>query len=126
MKITKKAIKEAPEYMVMIDWKAEKRNDHPYEPFGYKLLNAANIFEAMEEAEDLIDETVYLVKLLQKTGEIDMENGENDSLGIIYKAVMVNRTNGWHTNSYKHGEGRTETTYNPNWGISPISFYKGE
>jgi len=125
MKITKKAIKEAPEYMLVIDWKAEKRTEMN-DPFTYKLLNATNVFEAMNEAEKEIDETVYLVKLLQKTGEIDKEDGEEATLGIIYSAVLCNRTNGWHTNDYDHGEGRFEATYNPNWSWLPISFYRGE
>ena len=125
MKITKKAIKEAPEYILVIDWKAEKRK--PYsDPFTYKLLSAKNIFEAMNEAEKKIDDTVYLVKLLQKTSKIDNEEQPDESLGIIYSAVLCNRKNGWHTNDYDHGEGRFEATYNPTWNYSPITFYRGE
>lgn len=125
MKITKKAIKEAPEFMLVIDWKAEKRKEM-LDPFTYKLLNATNVFEAMDEAEQVIDDTVYLVKLLQKTGKIDNEEQPEESLGIIYSAVLCNRTNGWHTNNYAHGEGRFEATYNPTWNYSPITFYRGE
>ena len=126
MKITKKAIKEAPRYMLVIDWKAEKRQAMPYEPFHYELLNASSIFEAMNEAEAKLDDTVYLMKLLENTGDIDREEGEENTAGIIYHAVMTNRHNGWHCNDYSHGEGRFEATYNPLWNFSPITFYKGE
>lgn len=125
MKITKKAIKKAPEYMLVIDWKAEKR-EQMLAPFTYKLMNAADVFEAMNEAERHIDDTVYLVKLLKKTGKIDNEEKPEEALGIIYSAVLCNRKNGWHTNDYDHSEGRFEATYNPTWIYSPITFYRGE
>ena len=126
MKITKKAIKEAAEFILVIDWKAEKRESMS-EPFTYLLLDAKTIPEAMNEAEKRIDDTVYLVKLLQKTGELEDEEIEAGySLGIIYKAILANRKYGWHTNDYSHSEGRFEVTYNPNWSFDPITFYRGE
>lgn len=120
-KITKKAIKEAPKYMVVIDWKALCR-----EPFHYELLKAETVYEAMNEAESFMDETVYLIKLLEKTDRIDEEEGAENSLGIIYNAVLTNRHNGWHVNDYAHSERKFEAAYNPNWSFSPISFYRGE
>ena len=126
MKITKKAIKEAAEFILVIDWKAEKR-DALSAPFTYLLMDAKTIPEAMSEAEKHIDDTVYLVKLLEKTGELDSEEIENGgSLGIIYKAILANRKNGWHCNDYDHCEGRFEVAYNPTWRYDPITFYRGE
>lgn len=125
MKITKKAIKEAPEFMMVIDWKAEKR-DAMGEPFTYKMMKAADVFEAMNEAERHIDDTVYLIKILKKTGALDNDGKPEECLGIIYSAVLCNRKNGWHTNDHKHSEGRFEATYNPTWLYSPITFYRGE
>lgn len=97
------------------------------DPFTYKILTACTIPEAMDEAEKEIDETVYLVKLLQKTGDLDHDEYDpNLSMGIIYSAVLCNRKNGWHTNNYNHSEGRFEVTYNPNWSFDPITYYRGE
>ena len=124
-KITKKAIKEAPKFMVVVDWKMEKR-EASCEPFHYELLKAETVYEAMNEAESFMNETVYLIKLLEKTDRIDEEDGAENSLGIIYSAVLTNRHNGWHVNDHAHSEGKFEAAYNPNWSISPISFYRGE
>lgn len=113
--ITKKAIKEAPEFMIVVDNKAEYKGNAP---FDYEMMEAKTVIEAMTEAEDYIDNATYLVKILQKTGEVDPEG-----LGIIYSAILCNRTNGWHTNDTKHSETEFEATYNPNWSFDPISYY---
>ena len=113
-RITKKAIKEAPKYMLFIDWKTEHRPT--YKAFDYILMNSKNLIEAMNEAEAHIDETVYLVKVLEKTEEVD-------ELGIIYSAVLANRKNGWHTNDLDHSEGKFEAAYNPNWSFDPCTFH---
>lgn len=94
MKITKKAIATAPKYMVSIDYRAGYRN-----AIDFQLLNADNIFEAMQEAEKLHDENVYLLRILEKTGEVH----ENEFL--VYADKLISRSRGnYHLSDKEHGE----------------------
>lgn len=93
-KITKKAIAAAPKYMVSIDWKASYRNT-----IDRQMLNANSIFEAMKEAESLYDENVYLIRILEKTEEVQ----ENEFL--VYEDRMTSRSRGnWHLTDAEHSE----------------------
>lgn len=68
MKITKKAIKEAPEFILGIDYKAT------YKAMTIELvpLSTSNLAEAMEEANQYWDdETVWCLQIYAKTEEID-------------------------------------------------------
>lgn len=93
-KLTKKAIAAAPKYMVSIDWKASYRNT-----IDRQMLNANNIFEAMKEAEELHDENVYLIRILEKTEEVQ----ENEFL--VYEDRLTSRSRGnWHLTDAAHSE----------------------
>lgn len=94
-KLTKKAIKEAANYMVMIDWKAAYRND-----LSYEALTAETTIEAMDEASELFNDNVYLLAIFEKTGETTDDNG------LLYKEILSGRTaNRWQT---MKAEGYTE------------------
>lgn len=118
MKITKKAIKEAPRYMVVIDWKSGKRPT--YKAFDYKLLDAADILTAMDEAETYYTEDVYMIYLLEKTSH-------TTELGILYGSVLCSRQAGnYHKADSAHSEGGFWATYNPCWNYDPITFHGAE
>ena len=93
-KLTKKAIATAPKYMISIDWRASYRNT-----IDRQMLNADNIFEAMQEAEKLHDENVYLLRILEKTDEVQ----ENEFLVYEDKLTSRSRGNG-HLTDAAHNE----------------------
>lgn len=101
MKVTKKMINEANNYMVVIDHKAGFKPD-----FETIKLEATTIFEAMKEAEKKFDETVYLVIIAEKQNTVEDEK-------IIYKEVITNRGNGWHTTDEEHCEVPYKYGFNP-------------
>lgn len=98
-------INEANNYMVMIDRKAGLK---PY--LETVKLESATIFEAMKEAEKKFDDTVYLVSIFEKQNTVENEM-------IVYKEVITNRGNGWHTTDEEH----FETPYK--YGFCPIYDY---
>lgn len=107
MKITKKAIKEAPKFAIGIDYKAS------YKPLTIetKLIKANDIYEAMEKADELFDEeTVWCINFYEKT-----ETVKDDS--IIYDEKMQsNRKGRWelvHRNEFHIG-------YNIEWNYTYI------
>lgn len=69
--------------------------------FDYVELNAKDILAAMSEADTLMNETIYLIKILKKVGKIEkVDNMKTEK----YEAVITNRGNGWHINDYEHAE----------------------
>lgn len=106
-KLTKKAIAAAPKYMVSIDWKASYRNT-----IDRQMLNANNIFEAMKEAESLYSENAYLIRILEKTEEVQ----ENEFL--VYADRMTSRSRGnWHLTDAEHHEHRFPALYHVEHGF---------
>lgn len=86
-KLTKKAIKEAAIYMAQIDWKTSCRDTLDFVP-----LKAQNLIEAMNEASERFDENVYMLSILEKTGEMVDDNG------LKYEEILRSRTVGrWLT-----------------------------
>ena len=85
-KITKKLIKEAATYMVMID---NKNNPHLYTD----VLEAKTLIEAMDEATGYFNADTYLLAILEKTGETT-----DDKDGMTYREILQSRTEGrWAT-----------------------------
>lgn len=76
---------ETKKYIVVIDPKTTVCNG-----FCYKELTAKNVVDAMREAEQLIDETVYLIDIYEKQAGGDKEK-------VPYKHILRNRTHGWKT-----------------------------
>ena len=88
-KLTKKAIKEAANYMIQIDWKANYRN-----ALEAEVLEAKTLVEAMNEASKRFDENVYMLSILEKTGAITGDGGP----GLVYEEILRSRTAGrWMT-----------------------------
>lgn len=84
-KLTKKFIKEAAHYMVMID-----KCHNP--GLNTEVLEAKTLIEAMDEATGYFDGDTYLLAILEKTDET------YDTNGIIYREIMQSRTEGrWAT-----------------------------
>ena len=114
MKTTKKAINEAPKYIIMLDPEECGANnaDGFYKTLGaelyYKTLTANNIIEAMTEAESYFNETTYLINIAEKTGEVISELES-----IVYKDVLTTRNgSNWHICDYRHCEVPHNTAYN--------------
>lgn len=99
--ITKKQVKESTNYIAMIDWRNSMHLS--YMPLSNSLI------ESLEMADEMMDDKVYLIKILEKTNDVDKE------IGIIYNAVMCNRHNGWHVNNAVHSESECKVAFNPNW-----------
>ncbi len=87
MRITKKAIKEAPKFAIGIDYKAS------YKPLTIetRLIEAADIYEAMAKADELFDEeTVWCLNLYEKTDRV-----KDDS--ILYdERLQSDSQTRWH------------------------------
>lgn len=86
MKITKKVIKEAPAFILGIDYKSS------YKPLTIDLesLIADNLLDAMKEANNYFDyETVWCLRIYSKTDIIEDDR-------IYYKQIIgANRENRW-------------------------------
>lgn len=108
-KITKKAIKEAHNYTIAIDYCIDTRshkagnlrawhNTH----WNMVALNADNLLDAMSEAEAYFNEDTYMMHLLEKTGNL---LNADEYPTIEYKAVLASRHKGaWHRHDQHHGE----------------------
>ena len=84
-KLTKKFIKEAAPYMVVID----KINSPGFET---EVLEAKTLLEAMDEASEYFESNTYLLAIVEKTEET------HDFNGLIYHEILESRTEGrWAT-----------------------------
>ena len=117
MKITKKAIKEAPKFIMTLDPKACGANNVEgfYKALGsqlyYKTLAATNILEAMAEAESYYDETTYLISLEEKTVDADANTD-----GVVYREILATRgCSNWHLFDKAHSETPALIAYNPEY-----------
>ena len=104
-KLTKKAIKAAPQYVMIIDWMVEYKNG-----FTKTTLEADNLLDAMTEAEQYKDENVYLIKIAEKTAE----TYDNDT-AIVYDDILTTRSYGWHRSDAQHSECAHRVAYYPEW-----------
>lgn len=95
MELTKKVIESQSRFILLIVRK--KQFTKPCEPFVVKL-KASGIIEAMIEAENYIDDTVYLVNIAEKTDEI------TEGQMLIYNEILKNKGNGWYDCNSKHYE----------------------
>ncbi len=106
MKMTKKAMKEAPRYIMTLDPKTRctPNADGFYKSLGaeyyYKALTAENLLDAMTEADSHFDDTTYIITIAEKTGTYDIE-----TKSIIYKEILSSRSEGnWHRCDSAHHE----------------------
>lgn len=113
MKITKKAINEAPKYIIMLDPLAcGANNTDGFYRFGFdlyfKTLTANTVIEAMAEAERYFNETTLAITIAEKTGEIN-----SDTEGIVYKDILTTRGGKlWQICDDEHFELPYYTSYN--------------
>ena len=83
-------------YILYIDYKATSGKI-----YEYKEMTAKTLIEAIGEADKIYNpETVYLMKILEKSGKVEKENGYKVQL---YKAIMCKRYD-WHLNNDENGE----------------------
>jgi hypothetical protein len=75
---------ETKKYIAVIDPKAGSGKG-----FVYEDLTAQNLIEAMNEASELMDDSVYLIDLYEK-----MPGGDKEK--VFYKPVLRNRGYGWN------------------------------
>lgn len=92
------------EFAVLVDYRADYSEGKKYSPV---LIEAENIIEAMAVAEKQIDETVYLVKVLERKAGIEKADGCRK---IKFEEVLVNRGHGWIIADPKHYE--NQATWN--------------
>ena len=83
-------------YIAIIDYKSNCKKG-----FGHVVLNSQNLLDAMNEAETLMNDTVYLVDIAEKSGKTEKIN---DCKETPFTAIIRNRGNGWHCCDDKHGE----------------------
>lgn len=86
-------------YIVVIDWNAKTGKI-----FDHIELDAKYILDAMNEAENYINEDVYMIFIAEKTGKMTKVD---DCKEVLYKEILANRKNGWHTCDEKHSEHAT-------------------
>ena len=114
MKITKKAIKEAPKYIMCLDPKATGGENVKgfYKALGaelyYRTMAATNLLDAMTEAESFFDDSTYLITIAGKT-----ERASEEVEGVIYKEILTTRDGfSWHRCDEAHSETPYEIAYN--------------
>ena len=103
--MTKKAIKAAPQYMVVIDYTAS------YAPLTIegRMLKAETLIDAMTEATELfVEGEVWCLDILEKTGETD----EETHTCILYKEILHSD----HEELWRPKRDREEVFF---WGYNP-------
>lgn len=106
-KLTKAQKAQFPEFVLEIDYKAGTGKC-----YGYKVLEAKTLLQAMCESERVIRDNykdIYLVDLFSKSG------GETDNGEPLYETALMTRVHAnifddgaeipqWHFRDYEHGE----------------------
>ena len=92
------------EFAVLVDHKAVYSNNEHYVPV---MIEANDIVEAMTSAEKYMDETVYLIKILERKSGIEKAEGCKK---IKFEEILVNRGHGWKKADAHHSE--SSSTWN--------------
>ncbi len=88
-------------FIAYIDYKAS------YAPLTieYKALNATNILDAMNEAEQFLDkEKVYLITVMERKRAKRAAGWPKGSKAVVYRDILTNRGCGWHSTDEAHSE----------------------
>lgn len=88
-------------YIACLDYKAS------YSPLTleYKVLNATNILDAMNEAERYLDkEKVYLITVMERKSAKTAAGWTRGTKSVTYRDVLTNRGYGWHSTDETHSE----------------------
>ncbi|WP_425365387.1 hypothetical protein, partial [Gemmiger formicilis] len=71
----------------------------------YKVLNAANILDAMNEAEQYLDkEKVYLITVMERKSSKPAAGWMRGTKVGTYRDVLTNRGYGWRSTDEAHSE----------------------
>ena len=84
-------------YIAIIDYKASLKKG-----FDHITLAAKNLLDAMNEAEKLLTDDVYLVDIAEKSGKTEKVDGCKVT---PFTEILRNRGSGWHRCDAAHGEG---------------------
>lgn len=99
-------------YVALIDYMANKGNNG----FDFIALEAKNETQAIIEADHMMNDDIYLIKLMKKTGKA--EKIETGIKATKYTSILVRRRHNWHE-SDKDGENVTTiykyTSKNGTW-----------
>lgn len=104
MKLTKEVIENQSRFILIIGRKILFAK--PCGPFEILKLKASGIIKAIIEAENYIDDTVYLVSIAEKSSEVI------DNKTIVYNEILINRGNGWYDCNNEYGEQTYKYGYN--------------
>lgn len=74
-------------YVAIIDYKAK------FGKFNQVELDATNLLEAMKKAENLFNDTVYMIQLAEKEGKAVKADGATH---VRYNVILENRGHGWN------------------------------
>lgn len=84
------------QYILYIDYRATSGKT-----YEYKEMTAKNLLDAIAEADEIHNpKTMYLIKILEKVGKVEKENGYKVQ---NYRAVMCKRSY-WCLNNAENGE----------------------
>lgn len=90
-------------FVIYTDNKSNSKT--PTDPgYEYKLIEAEGIEEAIEIADSMWNDGIYLMRIMKKVGKIQKEDGEWRA--ETYEAVLARRSFGWHLNNEKNSECR--------------------
>lgn len=118
MKITKKLMKEAPEFVICVDpksgsdysynWKEMEMQHSMGVELYFKTMSASSVLDAMREADTYWDDNVYIITIGQKSYA--------DDECIVYKDILSCRNEwNWHIADEQHMETPWELRYNPEY-----------
>lgn len=70
--------------------------------YSYGDMNATTLEDAIAEADEVMNDGIYLMRIMKKSGAIEKYNDINIQ---TYVAILCRRSNGWHRNTVDNGEG---------------------
>lgn len=87
-------------FVIYIDYKAKKADNLGIE---YKMIEVEGLEEAIEVADGMWNEKMYLMRIMKKIGKVEKEN--SDWNVETYEAILARRSYGWHRNNAENCEG---------------------
>ena len=87
---------------------------------GYQEMEATTLVDAMAEADNKWDDTIYLMRIMEKVGKITRTM--TGTRVETYEAVICRRSYGWHPNTIKYSENEHRVT--KNWQEKDEAWYR--
>lgn len=89
-------------FVIYIDYKA----DYKAGGYEYTAIDAENIEGAMEVADGMWNENIYLMRIMKQEGKTQrLVKGRNGFSVTKFTAVLARRSFGWHLNNKANSEG---------------------